>query len=220
MHIYQLNLVLAEPLYFASRELGRLYITESYLHNYALTFALNLAVGAYRDHVHVPRYKEQLEPINEAGIYITPAKPVQIAYSANMFKFADIPYRLKPEKISYNIPTYGRIREIVPESKFRCYAICNQERVWPRWIRLGKWLSKVEVIPEKIEFEPHNGSFFSAHPLNPLDLPVMPKMFNLINMPPVSLVDKAFLEGKHLRLRSAGKQDICLPADMAYRFPA
>ena len=37
------RLVLHDYLYYASREMGRLYETEKYLHNYGLTYALGLA---------------------------------------------------------------------------------------------------------------------------------------------------------------------------------
>ena len=44
MHIYHLELTLQDTVYFATRELGRLYATENYLHNYALTYALGKVV--------------------------------------------------------------------------------------------------------------------------------------------------------------------------------
>ena len=43
MHIYHCRLMLHEPLFFATREVGRLYETGRFLHNYALTYALRQA---------------------------------------------------------------------------------------------------------------------------------------------------------------------------------
>lgn len=68
MHIYHLELTLQDTVYFATRELGRLYATENYLHNYALTYALGLAKSSYHDSQHIPHYQEDLEPLNQKGI--------------------------------------------------------------------------------------------------------------------------------------------------------
>jgi len=47
VNIYHGRLVLHESLFFATREIGRLYETGRYLHNYALTYALGLATSPY-----------------------------------------------------------------------------------------------------------------------------------------------------------------------------
>ena len=41
-HIYRCELELHDSLYFATREIGRLYETEAIVHNYALCYALGL----------------------------------------------------------------------------------------------------------------------------------------------------------------------------------
>ena len=74
MMIYMGRLILHESLYFATREVGRLYETGRYLHNYALTYALGLAVAPYFNAEQVPRYAEQLTPLNEQGVYVTTAR--------------------------------------------------------------------------------------------------------------------------------------------------
>jgi len=40
MHIQRCTLTLQESVYYATREMGTLYETGNYLHNYALTYAL------------------------------------------------------------------------------------------------------------------------------------------------------------------------------------
>jgi len=47
MHLYLCRLTFHENLFYATREMGRLYETGRYLHNYALTYALGLAVAPY-----------------------------------------------------------------------------------------------------------------------------------------------------------------------------
>ncbi|MCA2657253.1 MAG: type I-D CRISPR-associated protein Cas5/Csc1, partial [Microcystis sp. M049S2] len=145
MHIYHLELTLQDTVYFATRELGRLYATENYLHNYALTYALGLAKSSYHDSQHIPHYQEDLEPLNQKGIYVTPAQPVNFAYVTHTYKWADLRYQVRMEQSSVNLPTFGRIREIAPESVFECFIISHHPLQLPKWIRLGKWMSKAEV---------------------------------------------------------------------------
>jgi hypothetical protein len=60
------RLVLHDYLYYASREMGRLYETEKYLHNYGLTYALGLARAPFSNLVQTPRYREDLSEVNSA----------------------------------------------------------------------------------------------------------------------------------------------------------
>jgi CRISPR-associated protein Csc1 len=228
MHVYQLYLQLEEPLYYASRELGRSYQTIEYIHNYALTYALGLAVSEYHDHIQVPRYKEHLEPLNDTGVYITPAKPHRSAFESHTFKFADTRYHAHMEQSSVNIPTFGRAREVSTGSSFTAYAISDSPRTFPRWIRLGKWMSKTEVRARALFATTGEGPYVVKHVLNPLDLQDKPTLYDLINMPPVSLIDNARLHGKHLHIQteaSVQNQSLHwpeptshLPANCAYRF--
>jgi CRISPR-associated protein Csc1 len=221
MHIYRLFLTLQDPLYFATRELGRLYATERYLHNYALTYALGLARSDYHDVEHIPHYERDLSPLNDRGIYITPARPVEAAYITHTYKWANLDYHVEMQQISKNIPTYGRIRELAPESTFESFLISNELLKLPIWIRLGKWMSKAEVkIEELTEFKTIDTDFICVHPLNPLDVMFTHQVisYDTLNMPPVSLIRNVrFLSGKHYRIQD-GKETILLPANMEYRF--
>jgi CRISPR-associated protein Csc1 len=72
VHIYRGTLTLHEHTYFASRELGIVYQTEPLIGNYALTYALGLCHAPYR-WSGGPRYRQDLEPLNVRGVYVTPA---------------------------------------------------------------------------------------------------------------------------------------------------
>jgi CRISPR-associated protein Csc1 len=76
-------------------------------------------------------------------------------------------------------------------------------------------MSKAEigVIWQK-EAKVKNGSYTTHHPLNPLDVPVTPLAFDLISMPPVSLLNNARFTGDYYEV-----EDIQLPANMRYTFP-
>ncbi len=220
MHAYQLTIKLHDLLFYASRELGRTYISERYLHNYALTYALGFATSSYHDSVQVPHYREDLESLNELGVYVTPAKPIRMETAQHTFKFADNRYSVKMEPSSVNIPTFGRVREVMPESSYEAFVLAQEPQMLPRWIRLGKWLSKAAVHAEELEVSEGQGDFISQHPLNRLDVPPETdvKLYDLINMPPVSLIEHARLHGAFYRLKKENKEITLLPKGLAYTF--
>lgn len=214
MHIYRLCLTLQDPVYFATRELGRLYATENYLHNYALTYALGLAKSSYHDAQHIPHYQEDLEPLNQKGIYVTPAHPINFAYVTHTYKWADLRYQVRMEQSSVNLPTFGRIRELAPESCFECYLLSTEPISIPRWIRLGKWRSKVEVqFSEQKNIRIKEGIFTYSHSLNPLDVMSGNEVmrYDVINMPPVSLIRNVTMKGQYY-------EELNLPIQIKYCF--
>ena len=69
------HLTLYEPVFFASREIDRLYLTEALIGNYALVYALGLINSPYHTERNRPQYAEDLRTLIKQGIYITPAHP-------------------------------------------------------------------------------------------------------------------------------------------------
>jgi CRISPR-associated protein Csc1 len=216
MHIYWCRLVLHESLYYATREVGRLYETARCIHNYALTYALGFASAPYFHAQQMPRYVEELTPLNERGIYITPAKDVEVRYNLTTFKYASNLYHVEMEKSSRNTPSFGRAKEISVGSTFE-FAVFSATEVLqlPPWIRLGLWRSKVAVTWKEIsDVKLRDGLYTSSLPLNPLDVPEQPQVFDLLSMPPVSLVLNAQVESKYYELLVPNK--VQLPAGMQY----
>jgi CRISPR-associated protein Csc1 len=157
--------------------------------------------------------------LNERGIYVTPARPIKWDFLLITWKMGQITYYRQPEKFGgKNYPAnYGRAKELAPESEFEFFIIHRDTLTLPRWIRLGKWASKALVETEKsVQINASNGIFVSACPLNPLDLPHLLIVYDVISMPPVSLVNNARLNGEHYVLDEKTK----LPAGMKYTFPA
>ena len=223
MHIYRLRLTLQDPLYFATRELGRLYVTERYLHNYALTYALGLTKSSYYDAEHIPHYQEDLEPLNDQGIYVIPARPVESAYVTHTYKFANLYYHVKMQKNSKNLPTFGRVRELAPESYFEAYVLSTNPTNLPKWIRLGKWMSKAELQTQEVtKIELKTGNFTFPYPLNPLDVMFTHQVvsYDVVNMPPVSLIQNVSIrQGQYYEFENPNKSEkLRLPARMQYRF--
>lgn len=241
-HIYRCTLELHDSMYFATREIGRLYETEPILHNYALCYALGLVDSDHHSTTvseeyfyryfcpeQVPKYEEHLTPLNQQGIYVTPARAVSHATVLNTWKYANNNYHVEMEKTQKNIPSFGRAKEIAPESQFECFVISepvlSQKQVKkhqiPRWIRLGKWASKARVeLSDPLDFELRTEDFMCSHPLNPLDVMFVQQVvsYDTLNMPPVSLIRNVrFLHGQHYRIKE-GKETFCLPVNMQYRF--
>ena len=217
MHIYRCLIQLHDVVFYATREMGRLYETEKYFHNFALTYALQFIQTEYHIGESVPNYQTELDKLNQQGIYVTPAKPLQCDFLIHTFKFANTSYHVEMGKPKKNIPGYGRAKELAPESMFLFYVFSKDELTLPRWIRLGKWMGKASVeVREAQEIKERTGSCTVTHPLNPLDLPFQPDRYDLISMPPVSLVNNIRFEGEYYEMKLEKDLKINLPKGMQY----
>lgn len=227
MRIYEVEIEIHDNVYFATREAGRLYETEKYIHNYALTYALGLVKEVpFYNSEQVPRYREDLEKLS--GIYVTPASPVKVRFDFLTFKFGSERNHVKEEKLSKNIPNFGKSKELAVESELVFFLFVEDGAVLPShleewldsdrslWIRLGKWMGKAELIAEcASESINKSGEFQVPFALNPLDLPQSPDVFDIISMPPVSLITNPRLNGDFVEV-SFEKEKITLPVGMEY----
>jgi CRISPR-associated protein Csc1 len=252
MVLYLCHLTLHDNVFFASREMGTLYETEKYLHNWALSYALFEGTYIPRPYrlegalAQCPGYLEadneqNLLHLNEQGIYVFPALPLQWSYQVNTFNVSQAFYHQKSRKFGMegggrNYPiNYGRAKELAVGSQYRTYIVAPAKTRIPRWIRLGKWAAKLQVVFTPIpssSIKRATGEYIAEHPLNPLDLPPSTQLllYNRIVMPPVSLVSQAKLAGDYweiskptqwtaLRAWSGLKnlpEKICLPKGVAY----
>jgi CRISPR-associated protein Csc1 len=231
-HIYRCTLELHDSLYYATREIGRLYETEPVLHNYALCYALGLvdsdrhSTRVSEEHSYcyfcpeqIPKYEEHLTPLNQQGIYVTPARAVRHSAILNTWKYASNNYHVEMEKTQKNIPSFGRAKEIAPESVFECFVVSEQLLTLPTWIRLGKWMSKAEVtLEELLSPKRHQASDFTVpFPLNPLDVMFSNQVlsYDTLNMPPVSLIRNVRMRGEFYSFEGLKEK---IPAQMQYRF--
>ncbi|HTL90052.1 MAG TPA: type I-D CRISPR-associated protein Cas5/Csc1 [Leptolyngbya sp.] len=229
--IYRCTLELHDSLYFATREIGRLYETEPILHNYALSYALGLVdsdrysttvseENSYRYFCaeQVPKYQQHLTPLNQKGIYVTPARAIHYASILNTWKYANNHYHVEMEKMARNIPSFGRTKEIAAESQFEFFVLSQTALSLPKWIRIGKWASKAEIIAQPlIPKSPKTGEFVVPYPLNPLDVMFTNQVlsYDTVNMPPVSLIRNVKLRGEFYAFEGL---DFKIPAQMHYHF--
>lgn len=236
MIIYECLLELHDNLFFATREMGRFYETTSFIHNYALTYALGYSgnnifpVSDYFCEEQIPKYKEHLSNLD---FYVTPAKPLDISFVFNTFKLGEEDFYLKStigdselkRRLGVdgggNKPDFGKVKEIAVGSKFEFFIISNKELELPSWIRLGKWLSKAKLdikCIHKVD-QMKKGLYKSTSPVNPIDLEDIKLVsFDVIAMPPSSLINNATLEGEYIEIEKENKSKICLPANLKYRF--
>src|SRR6266516_5281202 len=168
MFITVCHLHLHDYLFYASREMGRLYETEKYLHNYGLTYALGLAKAPYTNLTQIPRYPEDLNKVNEQGVYVTPAHPLHYSFAFSTFKMANVNYYNCTPQISANQVVFGRAKELAPESTFEFFVLSTGAVVLPHWIRLGKWMAKARVeIQGRGEACSKQGEYDADGALNP-----------------------------------------------------
>jgi CRISPR-associated protein Csc1 len=234
MPLYQCQLTLHDNVFFATREMGILYETEKYLHNWALTYALFEVTHIprpYRMHgvkAQQPGYldntnEQNLLQLNDAGIYVFPAKPLQWSYQVNTFKAAQVNYYGRSKQFGdkgadRNYPiNFGRAKELAVGSIYQTYILSTKSLsdLIPKWIRLGKWASKIKVDVIEVDgYKPDAGTYTCSHPLNPIDLQATTqiKLYNRIVMPPVSLISQSMLTGDYWQLPDGMK----LPKDIAY----
>jgi len=224
MFVTRAVLTLHDSLFFATREMGTLYETERFIHNYALSYALfndRILRVPYFCSSYRPTYASDLEKLNALGIYVTPARPLQWSYLLLTWKMGQVTYHRKAERFGGhgNFPeNYGRAKELAPESVFEFFVVSRERVVLPRWIRLGKWSSKAFVQTMQVEeVQAQSGDFVASCVLNPLDVKGKLVVYDLIAMPPVSLIQNARVQGAYYAL---DKERISIPAHMKYTFPA
>jgi CRISPR-associated protein Csc1 len=231
--IYRCQIELHDSLYFATREIGRLYETEPVIHNYALCYALGLvdseiySTTVAEEHSYryfcpeqVPKYEPHLTALNQQGIYVTPARSIFHSSTLNTWKYANNNYHVEMEKTQKNIPGFGRTKEIAPESKFEFFIISEKPLKLAKWIRLGKWMSKAELkIQEQKEVKRSQSEADVIFPylLNPLDVMFSHQVisYDVVNMPPVSLIQNVKMLGRYYEF-----DKLKIPGCMEYRFRA
>ncbi|QSR87923.1 type I-D CRISPR-associated protein Cas5/Csc1 [Methylacidiphilum caldifontis] len=239
MIIYKLELSLMEKVFFASREISNFFITEPVIGNYALVYAFGFMNAPYHiDSIknETPNYLWDLRSINEMGIYITPATPIDGVelelerfnglsdsywyMMSNNIVAASLEYKLtKKTARPANFPQQGRLRLLLRGNKFTCFIISNQEIHIPSYIRLGKFNSKTKVDIKKVYTDPIAIKKDEASVdiyLNPLDLPPESnlKLYDLFNIPPVPLISNALIEGNFYYL-----DGIFLPSGLRFGIP-
>jgi len=227
MKIYKAELETTEPLLFASKEVSEMYITVPYIHNYALTYALGLAKLSYIVKKE-PTYQEDIK----SDIYVTPAVFYEYHWHTQSFNTIGEGYYLKMERNNVvdlqvlkevagnkirpkNVPQIGVFKMIAAQSKARFYLFSKKEIDLPRYIRLGKLMSKCKVIYSEVKYKKGHGEFFVKTALNPVDIPsnYNIKTFSVVSMKPSPIIHSIRAIGEYFELID---EDENLPQMMKY----
>ena len=234
MHIYRCEFQLMENLFFASREVNNFFQTEPVIGNYALAYALELCRAGYHNDKEIT-YAQDLEKLNEAGIYVTPGTLTEKA-RFTVVRFNALSdsywYQMEQNAISVNrerifnprlkaratnFPQVGRIKMLSIDNKGVFYLISRDDLRVPRYIRLGKFMSKAKISAKKQRYrQTHAEDVPYPNYLNPNDLPSDTQigMFDMLNIRPTPLIRHVQLSGDFYELIDDHKT--LLPAEMRF----
>jgi CRISPR-associated protein Csc1 len=101
-------------------------------------------------------------------------------------------------------PQYGRIRFLAIGNRAIGYVFSRESLTVPRYIRLGKFMSKARVMVKEMPLEiVEQERVVIPFLLNPADLApeIRLTLFDLISVPPTPLVRNAHLNGQFYRLQ-------------------
>lgn len=236
MIIYRADLTLMEHVFFASREIGTLYESEPLIGNYALTYALGLCAAPY-NWSGPPRYKQDLTPLNERGIYVTPAtfQPGKLHYAFSQFNAQSDSYYFrfdqnaiatdKRKARAANFPQTGKIRMLGLASEAVFYVLAREGELppLPSYIRLGKFNSKARIVWTPLQVQatqPHDAEKEMTMFLNAVDLPPAHlehlRAFAIYNIYPAPLLRQCRLHGLFWAATQPQGDHVFLPAGMRY----
>jgi CRISPR-associated protein Csc1 len=112
-------------------------------------------------------------------------------------------------------PQFGRIRFLAIGNRGVGYVLSREPITLPRYVRLGKFMSKARVAVDEMQTEEmEREDVIIPFLLNPADLPpdTTLTVFDLISVPPTPLVRNARLSGRFYRVQDG----TLLPAGMRF----
>ncbi len=233
MKIFRGEIELLDYVFYATVERGKVYETGSFLHNYALTYALGLVHGdtyTYASLKQQPHYVEELTPLN-GHIYITPGQAFRVSHRLVQWNTLREAYAFPGKLPSLGYPDWGFARMLRPGSRFRCYVLVNDEAELPSaatlpgllagqpvHIRLGKFPGKARIhlkAADKIVRE--QGTFQSEPLLNWRDVEDDPVVCDILAASlPTRLISRARFEDAGYYIAQFGKEKVYLPATMRF----
>lgn len=114
-----------------------------------------------------------------------------------------------------NYPQHGRVKMLALDNCAVAYVLSREPLVLPRYIRLGKFMSKaaVTVTPHLSQAEHRNSQVVDGF-LNPADLsaPEDLRVYDMVSIHPVPLIRRALLSGWFYRASDSA----WLPAGMKF----
>jgi CRISPR-associated protein Csc1 len=234
MRIYRGTLKLLDYVFFATVERGKVYETGSFIHNYALAYAFGLARSPYAHLVQKPNYEQELSPLNDTGIYITPGgpeAPEKVTHRLVQWNTIREGYAFPGKKPSIGYPDWGFARLLRPESVFILYVLVKEGiqlpdvpafqdalKGLPVRIRLGKFPGKALVTLRPAEVvEVKRGDFVATPLLNWRDMTADPLVCDVLaaSLPTRLIRNAHFADTDYYEACFDGER-ICLPVGMSF----
>lgn len=242
MEIYRGRIDVLDYVFFATVERGKVYQTGAFIHNYALAYALQLATSPYTHMIQKPEYERELAPLNEAGIYLTPARPLKLSYRITQWNTVQEGYGFGKKRRDIGYPDWGFALVLRPESSLEFYLLVNDFVSIPElspfrnvlagkasYIRLGKFMGKARVgLVKAHQVLEKEGAFTAGHTasksgrlsllLNWRDIPADPISCEVYpeTLPTRLIQNPRFSEGKHYLAKFGDKDEVLLPAEMRF----
>lgn len=245
MEIYRGSIDVLDYVFFATVERGKVYETGAFIHNYALAYALRLAVAPYSHQIQKPEYALELAPLNEWGVYLTPARPLRLSYRLTQWNTMQETYGFGKKRRDIGYPDWGFARVLRPGSAFEFYLLVNDSSSIPdvsafknilaggiAYIRLGKFEAKARVgLIKAQQVSAKEGSFTAGsiggrgHPasessllLNWRDIPADPVVCDVYpaTLPTRLIANPQFKDGRYYSAKFGEEDRILLPADMRF----
>jgi len=214
-------------------ERGKVYETGSFVHNYALAYALGLARGetyVYARLVQEPHYAEELTPLN-GRLYFTPGQAERVAHRLVQWNTLRESYASSGKPASLGYPDWGFARMLRPGCRFRFYAMIHEKSVLTAApalrdlvtgkavrVRLGKFPAKARLrLEPAASVVERTGAFVSEALLNWRDLEADPVACDILAASlPTRLLSRAhFADGAYIEARF-GDDVIRLPKGMRF----
>jgi CRISPR-associated protein Csc1 len=223
MKLYKCLLEPHDFLFFVSRDLAKIGITEKTIHNTALNYAIN-----YTSRIISFSSQPDYNDIKDFRIRVTPAHPVntvsEIGLSYNAVNDLD-QSTAPPYQLTKNYPTFGKYYKIdlgavhvtrgkknFEYTKFEFFALSFGDLPPRRVVRLGKKdnccvVRFEELLDVRIRETSKQNIVRPSHPINPLEFEgdfALDSRFPivLLSIPPHHLVTNCGIEnGKYLKAK-------------------
>ena len=228
MQIFKATLELLDYVFYATTERGKVYETGEFIHNYALTYALRLAQSNYTHIQQKANYSDELQPLNEAGIYITPAFPTHIQFRITQWNTMKESYHFPRKEPSRGYPDWGFARVMCPEGKFSFFLLVDKDipdspnlngitQSKSCRIRLGKFMGKARIHAVVADSVTTNeGSFTTTPYLNWQDLAIEPHICDILpNALPTRLIWNTRFSGQYFKAKF-GDETVHFPVRMSF----
>ena len=149
-----------------------------------------------------------------AGVLVTRPDGSHMEQSGKVWYVHPLEGRRKKVNAT-NRPQFGRIRYLALGNEAVFFVFSREQIQVPGYVRLGKFMSKAQVVSKELEYTETEAKDVSIRfLLNPADLGPETELqvYDLVTVPPTPLVKNALLSGSFYRL----KDGTILPAGMRF----